>query len=178
MAVSRRGFLVGGQVLLASAALPTKFLGAVIGSSFSSAKTANLLSLNMASFKPLLNSSFGVRLGARTAAWFTLLSVEDLNQSAPARPTAMAVAPKPVKTATPATETFALRFQSTGDTLGQGTYEMQHATLGQFSLFVVPSGTSTYTAVISHFTAATQILPPKPVNAKGRLKSVITMEGQ
>ncbi|HMI51166.1 MAG TPA: hypothetical protein VK525_06625 [Candidatus Saccharimonadales bacterium] len=173
MAVSRRGFLVGGQVLLASAALPTKFLGAVIGASFGPSKTANLLSLNMASFAALRNTSFAVRSGAKTVAWFTLLSVEDMNRKASAAPP-MAVPPKPVKTAAPTTDTFALHFQSTGDTLEQGTYEVQHATLGQFSLFVVPSGISAYTAVISHFTSATQILPPKPVNPKGRLKSVIT----
>jgi len=173
MAVSRREFLVGGQVLLASAALPAKFLGAVIDSSFGPSKTANLLSLNMASFTALRNSSFAVRSGAKTVAWFTLLSVEDMNRKASAAAPAMAVPPKPVKTAAPSTETFALHFQSTGDTLGQGTYEVQHATLGQFSLFVVPSGTSAYTAVISHFTSPTQILPPKPVNSKGRLKSVI-----
>lgn len=170
MAVSRREFLVGGQVLLAATAWPTKFLGAAIGTSLNPSKTANLQTMNMASFKPLVNSTFAVRTGAKTAAWFTLVSVEDLNVNETKHATSVAVAPKARKMLTPTSETFALHFQATGETLGQGTYELQHATLGQFSLFVVPAGTSAYTAVISHFTSVTPFVPPKPINSKGSLK--------
>jgi len=158
MPISRRGFLVAGQTLLAAAAFPTKFFGA----STSEFGSTNLDSWTKGTFEPLVNSSFAVRSGAQTVAWFTLLSVEDMK--APAQ----AAGPKALATPPVFIDTFALQFHGTGETLRQGTYELEHRSLGRFSLFVVPSGTTTYTAIINHLKSATPIRPPKRINSKSR----------
>jgi len=168
MDASRRNFLVAGQTLLAFAAMPMKFFGAA-ASSWGSSKAANLALLSRENFLPLVNSSFAVREGTLTMAWLTLQSVEDMNQkiSAPMLPTA--VPPKSAKGAPPKIDTFALHFDLIGETLEQGTYELEHAALGRFPLFVVPSGASTYVAVISHIHGSAGGPVPQPVRHKGQL---------
>lgn len=168
MAVSRRNFLVAGQTLLAAVALPMKFLGAATASSFGSREAANLASSTRESFLPLVNSSFAVHSGSSATAWLTLLSVEDMNPKAPVKASPMALAPKAASTTPATTDTFALHFHGTGEALQQGTYELEHASFGRFSLFVVPSGISTYVAIISHIQSSAPILAPERVNPKAR----------
>jgi hypothetical protein len=165
MPVSRRTFLVAGQTLLAAAALPLKFFGAATLES-GSANTANLASWTKGTFQPLVSSSFAVHSGARTTAWLTLLSVEDMNST----PTERAPVAFGLKTLSPqpTVDTFVLHFHGTGEVLPQGTYEFEHHSLGRFSLFVVPSGTTTYTAIISHIESATPIRAPKRLNRKAQ----------
>ena len=153
MGVSRRNFLQLGRVFLAAAAFPVKFWGA---SPARLAKTVNLASLKMANFQPLVNSSFSAGSDSSTMAWFRLLSVEAMNAKAAAAPAAG------VRRGRSATvDTFALHFQATGEDLPQGTYEFGHPSLGSFPLFVVPSGPTTYVAIISHITSlVVPILPP------------------
>jgi len=165
MVVSRRKFLVAGQTLLASAALPMNFFGAAT-SNVGSSKTANLAALNKESFLPLVNSSFRVHSGSLTRAWFTLLSVQDMNPGAPGRATSAAVLPRKPKSPVPPLDTFALHFYGTGESLPQGTYEFEHPSFGRFSMFVVPSGKTTYAAIISHLLNAGPILAPRPVHSK------------
>ena len=165
MVVSRRSFLVAGQTLLASAALPMKFFGAA-ALNFGSSKTANLASLNKESFLPFVNTSFRVHSGSPTRAWFTLLSVQDMNPGAPGRAKSVAVMPVRPKSPVPQVDTFTLHFYGTGEALSQGTYEFEHPSLGRFSMFVVPSGKTTYAAVISHLLNAGPILAPRPVHSK------------
>lgn len=169
MYVSRRGFLVAGQTLLAAAALPTKFFGAS-SFGFGSSKAANLAFSTKETFLPLVNSSFAVRSGPLTTAWLTLLSVEDMNsktfiQSKPITASGL----KASRTTPTSINTFALHFYGTGEELQQGTYELEHHSLGQFSLFLVPSGKSTYMAVISHIRSVTPIEPPMRINSKARV---------
>jgi hypothetical protein len=167
MTVSRRQFLVAGQTLFA-AALPVEFLGAA--SVFGGSKNVNLASLTKANFEPLVNSSFAVSSAGVRTVWFTLLSVEDLNdKTAPAKP--QGTTPKHPKTLTPKMDTFALHFRGTGEALEQGTYELEHGSLGKFSLFVVPSGASTYAAVVSHIVSGS--VPPPPQRIK-TIKSAST----
>jgi hypothetical protein len=175
MPVSRRTFLVAGQTLVAAAALPMKFFGAAT-SQFGSANTANLASWTKGTFEPLVSSSFAVHSGALITTWFTLLSVEDMNLKTPRQAAPMAFGPRTLRTAQPAINTFALRFHATGDTLEQGTYELEHPTLGKFSLFVVPSGTTTYTAIISHIESATPIRAPKRLNSKAQAGALAAPE--
>jgi len=167
MPVSRRSFLVAGQTLLAAAALPLKFFGAGTLES-ASANTAKLASWTKGTFQPLVSSSFAVHSGARTPTWFTLLSVEDMNSKTPTETTPLAFGVKPPSLPQPTLDTFALHFHGTGEALPQGTYELEHHSLGRFSLFVVPSGTTTYTAIISHITSATPIRAPKRLNSKAQ----------
>jgi len=170
MAVSRRNFLVAGQTLLAAAALPMKFFGAAGALGLGSSDAEILASANRGTFLPLVNSSFAVRSGLLTPAWLTLLSVEDMNPKTPIHATPMAVGLKRSKVAPPQlTDTFALQFYATGEKLEQGTYELEHHSLGRFSLFLVPSGTSTYIAVISHLLGGAPIAgPTKRVSPKGK----------
>jgi hypothetical protein len=168
MDASRRNFLVAGQALLALAAIPIKIFGAA-ASSFGSSKAANLALLSRESLLPLLNSSFAVRGGVLTMAWLTLQSVEDMNQKVSAPTIPMAVPPKPAKGAPPKIDTFALHFHLIGETLEQGTYELEHAALGRFPLFVVPSGASTCVAVISHIHGSAGGPVPQPVRSKEQL---------
>jgi hypothetical protein len=173
MPVSRRSFLVAGQTLLAAAALPLKFFGAAT-LEIGSANTANLASWTKGTFQPLVSSSFAVHSGARTTAWLTLLSVEDMNSKAPAKTAPMGL--KALGLRQPTIDTFALHFHGTGEALPQGTYELEHHSLGRFSLFVVPSGSTTYMAIISHIESATLIQAPKRLNSKAQAGAPTTPE--
>src|SRR5215475_6573191 len=155
--ISRRGFIVSGQAVLVSAALPAKILAAA-GST--SSKVADLNSLTRANFLPFVSSSFAVTSSSLPTTWFTLLSVQDMNPKSTQPTTAMAVMPKKPKTPAPQTDTYALHFHSTSDQLPQGTYQFEHAVLGKFSLFIVPSGVSTYIAVVNHLLFPVQVPPP------------------
>jgi len=148
MDFSRRRFIVTGQALVAAAALPFRALGGAANLGSTPFHAVDLRSLTRASFLPLVNSNFAVASGTSPTAWFTLLSVEDMNPKSAAT-TAMAVAPKKLKAAAQ-TDTYALHFYATGERLPQGTYKFQHPLLGEFSLFIVPSGTNTYAAIVSH----------------------------
>jgi hypothetical protein len=167
MPVSRRKFLVAGQTLLAAAALPMKFFGAAAVPQLGSSITTNMATWTRGTFQPLVNSSFAVRSGSATPAWLTLLSVEDMNSKTPAKGAPMAFGLKGLQASPAVIDTFALHFYVTGQSLPQGTYELEHRTLGRFSLFVVPSGTSTYTAIISHIESATPIRAPQRLHSKG-----------
>jgi hypothetical protein len=158
MIVSRRNFLVTGQTLLAAAVLPRKFFGAVASSGFGSSEGANLDAFTKDTFLPLVNSTFAVGSDSTTKAYFTLLSVEDMNSETPMPDASVTVPPIQANTAPPMIDTFVLHFYATGDTLEQGTYELEHDTLGRFPLFVVPAGPSLYTAVISHLLNAAPIV--------------------
>jgi len=159
MPVSRRIFIASAQTLLAAAALPMKFFGAA--SNLGLPPEANLLTATKATFQPLVNSSFTVGgSGPLTRNWLTLLSVEEMSSAQPAKPTT-ASASKTRATAPTVVDTFALRFYGTGESLPQGTYELENRKLGTFSLFIVPSGPSTYTAIISHVQSGASIPAPK-----------------
>jgi hypothetical protein len=149
MDFSRRRFIVTGHALVAAAALPFRALGGAANPGSTPFHAVDLRSLTRASFLPLVNSNFAVTSGTSAAAWFTLLSVEDMNPKSAAT-TTMAVAPKKLKSAAAQTDTYALHFHATGEQLPQGTYKFQHPLLGEFSLFIVPSGTNTYAAIVSH----------------------------
>lgn len=159
MSVSRRHFLVAGQSLIAAAALP-RFLSAAESFRPGSDKTVDLTSSTMASFLPLVNSSFAVGSGSLSSAWLTLLSVESMNANESTQAPTLLL-PRMPKSQPARLDTFALHFYGTGGTLEQGTYELQHHTLGRFALFIVPSGVSTYVAIINHLLSPSAQPPVK-----------------
>ncbi len=165
MRVSRRGFIFAGQTLLAATAFPLKFFGAS-GPEFGLSNTPHLALWNKATFQPLVSSSFGVRSGSLTTAWLTLLSIEDMNPKTSTQGAPASFGRNSLKSRPPVVDTFALHFQGTGESLPQGTYELEHHTLGSFSLFLVPSGVTTYAAVISHILNAATVTGPRPVKSK------------
>jgi hypothetical protein len=163
MDVSRRNFLLLGQSLLAATVLPTKLLAA---GRPPSTKAANLATMTIANFKAVINSSFGVGSGSSPTAYLRLLSVDSMNSKAILKSSHPA----------PTVDTFALHFQGTGETLAQGTYEFDHPVLGRFSLFVVPSGVTTYVAIVSRITTPLAVAPPaNPKLSKGRPVSAPTL---
>jgi len=141
MELSRRHLLRVGQAALAAAALPK--------AAFSAEWQEKGFRLSQKGFEPLISAAFRVSMDAGTARWFTLLSVEDLTPKiAPFQP-AMII-PRYLKIpASPKTETFALHFASSGDELPQGMYNFEHDATGPVPLFVVPSGNSTFIAIIN-----------------------------
>ena len=165
MPVSRRGFIFAGQTLLAAAALPMKFFAASVPEAGVS-NTPNMTSWTKNTFQPLVSSSFRVHTGQLANTWLTLLSVQDMNAKTPAASGAAGFALSLLKTRPAVLDTFALHFQGTGEALPQGTYELEHHTLGKFSLFIVPSGATTYTAVISHLLNGGALAGPRPIKSK------------
>ncbi len=176
MSVSRRRFLLAGQTFLAAAALPIKFFGAAAASNLGVTSNANLATATRATFQPLVNSSFAVQSGSLTTAWLTLLSVEDMNSKSAATSEQMVFGLKAAKPSQQTTDTFALHFYGTGETLKQGTYDLEHHVLGKFQLFVVPAGTSAYTAIISHLESALPIRAPKPLRPMQRVGTQAIIE--
>ena len=167
MAVSRRTFLVAGQTLLAAAALPMKFLATASASEFVRSNATGMAAWTKATFQPLVNNSFTVQSGSVANVWLTLLSVEDMNpKTATKAPMAFGLKTLQTASAPASTDTFALHFYGTGEALKQGTYDLEHRTLGKFSLFIVPAGPSGYTAVISHLQTAAPIAGPGPIKSR------------
>lgn len=141
MEYSRRHLFRVGQAFLAAAALPK--------AAFSADVEATGFRLSQKAFEPLVNAAFRVQSDTGAAQWFTLLSLRDMTPSAQIADSAM-VTPRHFKIPTsPKTETFALRFQSTGEPLRQGTYVFEHAVTGKLPLFIVPSGDFSYVAVVN-----------------------------
>jgi len=141
MEYSRRHMFRVGQALLAAAALPK--------AAFSAGSEATSFRVSQKAFEPLVNAAFRVQSDAGASQWFTLFSIEDMTPKAHMFESAM-VMPRHLKIpASPKTETFALRFQSTGEVLSQGTYVFEHETTGRLPLFIVPSGDFTYVAIVN-----------------------------
>jgi hypothetical protein len=152
MLVSRRQLLRCGPALLAAAAVPWKMLGAANDDG------DRLLSQPKSSFVPLLRNTFTVNASSIKPTWLMLESIEEPPAPAPSYETGMVTRPKTPSIAPPKMETFTLHFSATGYTLPQGTYELEHNSLGRIHLFLVPAGPSAYTAVVSH------LLEPLPAN--------------
>jgi hypothetical protein len=135
MEISRRQVLRWGQVCLAAAAVPGRIRGAAGDSS------DKLLTLSRADFVPLIGSRFQTTGPAGQPVWLLLLSAEQAAFPA-AAPDGRGIAPR--------VDTFLLTFSRNGEILPQGTYTMQHDTLGTLPLFIVPSGELTSMATVSH----------------------------
>lgn len=142
MAISRRQFARWTRGALLAAAWPVKTHAFGDGIS-DSTPVGGIYSRD--TFQPLVNSSFAFSLDSGQRQWLTLLTLEDMSGTA-TYSAAMAVPPKPVKVPAPQLTTFVLTFLSAGPILPQGTYEVQHPSVGRFSLFVVPAGNSLYAA--------------------------------
>jgi len=148
MAFSRRRIFQLGGAMLVAATNPTAFGGSRSGLAVSES-TSDLYSAP--TFLPLVNSSFKVE---SNDAWLTLLSVESA-QSGP-----NTLQPRSAATGQQL-DTVLLNFAASGDTLKQGTYELNHSELGPFQLFLVPSGPFRYVATLSRLAAGDSgFVPP------------------
>jgi hypothetical protein len=93
---------------------------------------------NKSTFTPYLNSEFCVHLNSSKAVAITLVGIEDFSN------------PHEILRAA-GDECFTLQFNgSSRRAFGQQTYEVDHAALGRFSLFIVPVGMPTSKREISY----------------------------
>jgi hypothetical protein len=174
MAVSRREFLQRGGMLAVGAALPLSALGRTLPQAKApgagapgtgSASPDPQVSWSEASFLACVGTEFATQQSPDQKVWLLLTGVTDMSAPAQINPATMAV-PPPITAPAPQVECFALSFSaSLAQPLTQNTYSMDHATLGQFPLFIVPGqpGGQTYFAIVNRLVTGTpgKIVPGK-----------------
>src|ERR1700682_3614437 len=134
MATSRRNFLKSGAIGLICAGVPAALAKVAVGhpagvGEFSAANARNSFDFSKDIFAPHLNTTF--RIQTRKGAFdLRLTSITDLK----------AISRIPARTA--GRESFSLLFTAARKTgsPAEGTYVIEHAALGRFSLFLAPVG--------------------------------------
>lgn len=183
MAVSRRIFLHQGVLAaVACAASPVFALGSqrsaggsedtgalskqpsIGGSNNWQDHAAALQGMSRGQFAGVVGTNFKVVLPDNAQpVWITLQAVEDLPEVAPVNPASFAVPIKQsaVAPVAPSTNGFLLQFGGSTP-VEQGTYLLEHDSLGSFALFIVPAGNGqqVYTAVVNRLNAPTIIAVP------------------
>jgi hypothetical protein len=151
MGISRRGLLQFAPVMLAAAIIPKRLLA--------DTQSASFADLSQESFGGCVNTSFEAVDRGGKSIWVTLTSVEDLtSQIAELNRSAWQALPLRAAGQPPRLNVFALHFYGPPGSLAQGTYTMNHATLGSFAIFLVPDGYSSYTAIVNRLLGR----PPEP----------------
>jgi hypothetical protein len=101
-------------------------------------RTSRLFYYNKSTFTPYVNSEFRVHLSSSKAVAITLVGIEDFSNSQE-------------KLRAVGDESFTLEFNGPSSrAFKQQTYEVEHAALGRFSLFIVPVGMPTAKGDISY----------------------------
>lgn len=133
MGLSRRRFLAGIGAGALSGSLPAIGLGraSVALAGPSSRAAFDLATATADTFRPHVGTRFRLQRPGKAVD----LVLDDVVAGPPAGPT----------------DSFALRFSaSRAPTLSQSIYSLDHAELGTFDLFLVPSGAGVLTAVVNH----------------------------
>lgn len=136
MVVSRRSFIKRGSLLVLTAGVSLGFADRVYGRDAESSPTHDNLTATdntpapfnyaKATFSPHVGTIFRVYYpNSSYAVTTTLISISDIG-------------PKPDRTQA-GRECFVLKFRGT-ETLRQNTYQVEHAVLGRFDLFLTPAG--------------------------------------
>lgn len=161
MGISRRGLLQLAPVLAAAGVIPKRLLA--------DSPSASFAELSQASFGGCVNTAFeAVDAGAKSI-WVTLTSVEDQTaQVAESNRSAWSALPRRASGEPPRLDAFALHYYGPPGSLAQGTYTMNHATLGSFAMFLVPQGYSSYIAIVN------RLIGPLP-EAPRRVRSKASM---
>ena len=165
MSISRRKFLRTGTFVAMAAVIPAAVLGQNRkerdGNPFDQqvAQPDPLSFYNKAAFTSYLNSIFRVSTGYSVVE-VALIRVKDLPAGGPAAPAG--------------SESFSLLFVGGSKQLEQGTYKMDHPSLGSFQMFLVPSGADqygaeAYVATINRigYSAALTNAPTRTTNTSG-----------
>lgn len=140
MIISRRKFMKAGVMVAACAGIPltAQFVNSQENSSrrpqttpatkaLAPDKTDILGYYNKSTFAPYVNTEFSVRLDATRVSKITLVEVKDYASASNQEATGE--------------ECFSLFFTAPSSrSFAQNTYEVEHAALGKFSLFLVPVG--------------------------------------
>ena len=122
---------------------------------------AALQGMSREQFAGVVGTNFKVILtNDAQPVWITLQAVEDLPETVPVNSASFAV-PIRQSAVAPGTSGFLLRFGGSTP-VAQGTYLLEHDSLGRFALFVVPAGNGeqVYTAVVNRLNAPTIIAVP------------------
>ena len=146
---TRRTFLTATSAALAASILP----GSVLAQSplpqvFTNANVGAYGQglLTQATFERLIGSTFTVFVDTGLYAFLTLRSVKNMavTSAAPALAAGVRVIPAPGRgKAAPAVTSFFLDFSIRGPVFPQGTYTIDHGTLGRFAAFLVPGKSPT-----------------------------------
>jgi hypothetical protein len=155
MSLTRRRFIEAASLtLLASTARPLALAQSISGSdrgTFCAEDVAVLNSLSEETFQAMIGESFAVLQGNRRLEYLTLLSVT--SAATPKLESRLPRAGAPSRLPEQAIHSFSLHFQTSGRSLGQGTYTLNNESLGSFPLFFVPGGPgmspNSYTATFS-----------------------------
>jgi uncharacterized protein DUF6916 len=181
MAVSRREFLQRSGLLAAGAVLPVSaFAGTkpekTPGGASGAPGTGTGLGTvsgdapwSLASFQQALGTEFAVQqTPGGSPVWLLLTAVTDTSTSPATSKVILAVPTPQAYSVPPPMNSFLLSFSaSLAQPLTQGTYPVNHGTLGMFSLFIVPGaqGGQMYYAVVNRMgVKGTPVLlgPPTP----------------
>jgi hypothetical protein len=143
----RRSFLILGSGAALGSTLPSSLFAQVASSDLFSNRNLGLYTqglMTQATFERVVGSVFRATLDTGSYANLTLVGVKAATFSAPAKPVSsgikmrsgLVVASAPVAASTP--KAFTLNFTSGSRLVPQGSYELDHGTLGSFVLFLVP----------------------------------------
>lgn len=154
MAISRRRFMRAGAIAAIAAGICLKpsfnTLAQDLIGQFGGSTTDPLANYTQATFTQYVNSIF--RLYGRVTVDVTLMKVEDTLPAKVSREGGR--------------ESFALHFRGGGISLPQDSYLVEHAALGTFRLFLVPSGADEngaqgYVAIINRLSYSGKTAAPK-----------------
>src|SRR4030095_13727936 len=135
MAISRRRFIKSGSLVVLSAGLPLKVAaellnrpGALVEAGASGPTTTNGSKLNLSTFSKFVKTDFQLSGPGVATIRARLVEVRDLKSQEKG-----SVNEK-------SNECFSTVFVASASApLGQGTYTVEHSSLGKFSMFLVPS---------------------------------------
>ena len=137
MTISRRRFLLGAGLGVLWGAVPVARAALVGAAPAGSARAAfDLATATADTFRPHIGSRFRLHRSGQPALDLELTQVES------------------AATDGGRTDSFKLRFAGESAAgVAQSTYSLDHAVLGRFAIFVVPSGEAGVEAVVNHLLA-------------------------
>jgi hypothetical protein len=164
---NRRRFIILSSGLVAAAALPSKSFGSGPSESVFSQQSLgafNQGTMIQSAFEAVQGSTFTAFLSGGGTAQLLLAKVEDLGAAAAALSSSLSTkkfsvsVPKGVAPTSQSTQVkgFLLQFSVNGPLTEQGTYLLDHGTMGRMALFLVPGAGSASAIVIP---SQTMLLP-------------------
>jgi hypothetical protein len=178
---NRRRFLILSSGLVAAAALPAKSFGSGPSQGVFSQQSLgafNQGTMTQSVFEGVQGSVFTAFLSDGSVAYLRLAKIEGLGANASTTSNSSSgkllpvIVPRGVTSRTQSTQVsgFSLRFSVSGPLTEQGTYLLDHGTLGRMALFLVPGEGSCTAVVISAETASA--LPVRTVTPSFQVPTI------
>jgi hypothetical protein len=166
---SRRKFLATSTVALAAVSLPKSLLAERIGGEVFTSGSLGAYTqrmLTQTTFEGLIGTQFNAFLDNSAVAYMRLESVTaGFSAGAPVLKRGMPTVLQIPATTAAQVESFQVTFSTGGANFPQGSYLLDHGTLGRFACFLVPSspkGGVTCSATFCYLTSAAVQLPGPP----------------